>query len=66
VLKARKYRRVIVTLKSGQAFAGLLYEHDRDALVLRDVKTVDRGGDHIPVDGEVVLLLDEVDYLQVP
>lgn len=65
VIQARVRRRVIVTLKSGQAFTGMLVEADRWALALREVTVVDARGDPIPVDGEVVCLAGEVDYVQM-
>jgi small nuclear ribonucleoprotein (snRNP)-like protein len=66
VVHARVKHRVIVTLKSGQAFTGVLIEADRHAVVLRGVTVVDRAGDIVPVDGEVVCLTAEVDYFQIP
>lgn len=57
--------RVIVTTKSGASFAGLLYATDRQVLVLREATQLG-GREHLPVDGELIVLWAEVDYLQRP
>ena len=67
VLKTRLHYRVIVTLKSGAAFQGVLWEQDRQALVLRDASALPGSNQQpVPVDGELVVLLADVDYLQKP
>lgn len=60
-------RRVAVTLKDGTGFDGILWQVDRDVLVLRNVRAhdvPDQGT--VPVDGELVLLRPDVLYLQLP
>ena len=61
-------RQVIVTLKTGEAFAGILYDVDKELLVLRKASMLDapNAGDRAPVDGEVLVLREEVAYLQLP
>jgi small nuclear ribonucleoprotein (snRNP)-like protein len=68
VLRSRLRRKVIVTLKTGDAFQGLLFEADRQALVLREAVGVGAGpaGAHVGVDGELLILLADVAYLQIP
>lgn len=68
VLSSRLRERVIVTTKSGQAFAGVLYSHDRAALVLRDASALGAGENaaDLPLDGEILVLLPDVDYIQRP
>ena len=63
VLRQRVRRQVIVTLKSKASFRGVLFDHDAEALVLRNVEllTVDAP---TPVDGELVVFVVEVDTLQ--
>lgn len=59
--------KVLVTLKSGDGFEGVLWEADRQALVLRGASMVGLAGDPpVAVDGEVVVLLVDVAYIQVP
>lgn len=67
VLKTRLHYRLIVTLKSGAAFQGVLWEQDRQALVLRDCEAIPGTNQQpVPVDGELVVLLTDVDYIQKP
>lgn len=64
VLRSRARKPVVVTLKSGATFRGALLTSDRDALVLKSAAAV--GEKTVPVDGELVLLRSEVDYIQLP
>lgn len=66
VLKSRVCEQFLVTTKSGQAFAGVLWEIDDRALVLRNTQAVGAGenGIDLPLDGELVVLLSEVSYMQ--
>lgn len=68
IMRNRLRRRVIVTMKDGAAFRGVLFSEDARALVLRNVEhiAVIPGAPTQPVDGEVVLLLVDVAYLQIP
>ena len=68
VLDQRLRSRVIVTLHSGESFAGVLVEADEQAWVLREAVAVgvgERGAD-VVVDGEIVVLSDNVAYAQKP
>lgn len=67
-LKSRLRSRVIVTLASGESFDGILWEADRDVWVLRDARALGGGRDGATVglDGEVVLLADQILYAQRP
>lgn len=67
-LKQRLKSRVIVTLHSGEAFDGVLWETDRDAWVLKNATALAAGPDrsNVPLDGEVVLLTAEISYAQRP
>lgn len=66
LIRNRLRHRVVVTLKSGAAFEGVLYEADSEALVLREAKQVNETRGPVPVDGELVLFRADVDYLQLP
>lgn len=68
VLSSRFRERVLVTLKTGEAFDGVLYSADRHALVLRNAEAVGMGErkTNLPVDGEVIVLLPDVAWLQRP
>ena len=65
-LASRMRERVVVTCKDGASFVGLLYESDARSLVLRDAAAVGAGENRtdLPLDGELVLLLADVSYLQ--
>lgn len=69
ILKRCVRHRVIVTLKSGAAFGGVLYEADSEAFVLKEATVLeDNGTDRrpVPADGVIVILRDTVDFLQFP
>lgn len=65
-LASRMRERVVVTCKDGSSFVGLLFESDARSLVLRDASAVGAGENRtdLPLDGELVLLLADVSYLQ--
>ena len=63
VLRARRKSPVIVTLKSGAAFKGVLAGDDARALVLSGAETLE-DAKPIPVDGEVIVPWADVKYLQ--
>ena len=68
VLKSRLRSRVVVTTTADMAFAGVLFESDRTALVLRNAEAVGVGEnrENVPVDGEVLILLADVAFIQRP
>lgn len=68
LLRDRVRSRVVVTLRDGSAFAGVLLDADATCLVLRDAEALGVGEKrgHVAVDGEVLVLLAEVLYLQRP
>lgn len=63
VVRRRRHAPVIVTLKSGSGFKGVLIGDDRRALVLGNVETIDDGRP-MPVDGEVIVPWCDVKYVQ--
>lgn len=68
VLKNRWRERIVVTLKSGESFMGVLWSNDSKALVIRQAVAVGAGENRsdLPLDGEVIVLLNDVAYLQRP
>ena len=64
VLTRRAHRQVIVTLKAGDTFRGVLSGSDRWSVVLTGAESLTDAGKGLPVDGEVILLLADVKYLQ--
>lgn len=68
VLGDRMRSRVIVTLKSGASFDGVLFSADDRVWVLRDVAALGAGdrGSNVPVDGEVLVMVADIEYCQKP
>ena len=68
LLRQRLLSRVVVTLKSGDSFDGVLYDLDDRAWFLRDASAVGAGEKrtNLPLDGEVVLLTSEIAFAQRP
>lgn len=68
ILSSRFRDRVLVTLKTGAAFDGILYSADKSAIVLRQVSAVGEGENktNLPLDGELILMLADVAWLQRP
>lgn len=66
VLSSRFRERVVVTLKSGDAFGGVLFSADKSALVLRQADAIGAGENRtdLPLDGELILLLADVAFIQ--
>lgn len=65
VIRSRMRRQALVTLKSGSSFSGVLHEWDRRALVLRSAQHLDGERGSAPVDGELLLLVSDVDFVQL-
>lgn len=68
VISSRLRERVILTLKTGETFSGILFSHDSKALVLRQAEALGAGerGTNLPLDGELIVLLPDVAYIQKP
>lgn len=68
LLRERLRSRVIVTLKSGQCFGGVLWEADEQVWVLREATAVGagEGGDNLGLDGELVIVARDIAYAQRP
>lgn len=68
ILRSRVLERVVVTLKTGESFAGVLFAIDSRALVLRQATATGAGQrrEDLPLDGELIALLPDVAYIQRP
>ena len=68
VLRSKLRDRVIVTMKDGSAFRGMLWQADRLTIVLRATEALGFGpqGADVAVDGELLLLLADVAYINRP
>lgn len=68
LLRRRAKQVVVVTLKSGLAFRGVLFDVDDRSFVLRNAQALEQGpnGVHVPVDGEVFMARSDVEFWQKP
>jgi hypothetical protein len=68
LLRERLCDKVVVTLKTGAAFGGVLFEADDRVVILRTAHALEvaRPGDNVVVDGELVLFRSDIEYLQRP
>lgn len=67
LVRRRVRKDVIVTMRSGEAFRGVLHDADGRSFVLRDAKALtDASARPVPVDGELVLDRAQIDYMQRP
>lgn len=68
LVRNRLRSRVLVTLKSGATFDGVLFSADRRVWVLRSAQAIGAGdnGSTVPVDGEVLLFVTDIEYVQKP
>lgn len=66
LVKRRMRDEVIVTLKGGEAFRGILVDADARSFVLRDAKALSDTYGSMPVDGEVIFDRARVDFFQRP
>lgn len=68
ILRSRYRSTVYVTTHAGTTFAGVLWEADDKVLVLRNAQAVKAGPDQsdLPLDGEVVLRMFDVAFIQRP
>lgn len=55
---------LIVNLKTGRAFRGVLWAENGDLLVLRNVEMMEPGSQPVDVDGEVVVERRDIDFIQ--
>lgn len=56
--------RVLVSLIDGKAFDGLLWARKGRLVVLRDARLIEPGAEPVPVDGDVLLDRDRIDFVQ--
>lgn len=67
LLRRRARETVVVTMRSGATYKGVLFEADGRSLVLRNAEAWGHNGDgHTPVDGELLLARGDVEFLQRP
>ena len=58
-------RRVIVNTKTDKAFRGLLWRKAQGIMVLRNAELLRDNGTSLKVDGEVVIEVRDIDFIQV-
>ncbi|QGZ16896.1 RNA binding protein [Arthrobacter phage LittleTokyo] len=57
-------RRVMVNLKSGRALDGVLVRRDHGLLFLKNAVLLEQGEEPAPIDGEALVQLVNVDFIQ--
>lgn len=65
-LRSRTKRRCLVTTDAGTWFSGVLMSRDRRCVVLASVSTEAEDGSTATVDGEVLVLMDDIAHIQFP
>lgn len=67
-LRSKLRTHVLLTLKTGETFKGVLYEADRLILTIRNAEAVGAGekSTDVPLDGELVVFIADVAYIQRP
>ena len=65
-LRGRYRSTVIVTLRTGMAFRGVLFDADASSVVLRKAHAMDGSNAPLPVDGEVLIDRSQVEFYQRP
>lgn len=68
LIKQRLRRQVVVTLKTGDSFSGVLFEVDSESFVLRKAEALGMAakGENLTVDGELLVLRADIAYIQLP
>lgn len=59
-------RKVVVNATNGRTFAGVVWEDTGRWVVLRNAEMIEPRGERVPVDGEVVIDRDLIEFVQVP
>lgn len=58
-------KKVLVSLHSGRAVTGILWARRGRSLVLKSAEMLEPGADPVPLDGDLVLDREQVEYMQV-
>lgn len=66
-LSRREREQIVVTMKTGETFSGVLWEETEREIILRGAAGVsmDRGND-IGIDGELLVFVSDIAYVQKP
>lgn len=58
-------RQVILNTKSGKAFRGILWKLHPRMIIVKNAEFLKLKGETVPLDGDLVILREEVEFLQV-
>lgn len=64
VLRQRRRFTIVVTLKTGAVFRGVLFDADAQCLVLRRTEILTPDARSAPVDGELLVFVADIDTIQ--
>ena len=59
-------RRVVANLTDGSSIEGVLWQEMRDVLVLRDAHYLEPGADPVQLDGDTIVPLSRILFVQAP
>lgn len=68
IVRSKVKKMVVVSLENGEGFRGILFDSDRESLLLRDAFALEaNGSDRVPVgaDGEMLFRWAKVAYCQI-
>jgi small nuclear ribonucleoprotein (snRNP)-like protein len=67
LMRGQERHEVVVTMRSGATYKGVLFEADSRSLILRNAEAWGHNGDgRTAVDGELLLARADVEFLQRP
>jgi hypothetical protein len=58
-------RKVVINTKSERSFVGILWSRSFGIWKMKNVMLLKDSGEQVPVDGEVVVLREDIDFVQV-
>ncbi len=63
----KRKRLVLVNMKAGHTFRGIMWRWGwlSDQVILKQASILKPGGEAVPMDGELVLFKNDVDFIQV-
>lgn len=58
-------KRVIINTKSDKTFRGIIWKHNSQFVILKNVELLHSSKQATPVDGEVIIYRTDIDFIQV-
>lgn len=64
ILRSHLRYRLVVTMRDGATWDGVVMDADERTLILRDVEAIQPDKTRVPADGEVLVPRDQIAYCQ--